>query len=72
MAQAGLTGPFVREPVGSLVAHDANVSRDPFDVNVSVYECAVVEFAYSVHKCAVGFGVVVFGDGDGCVCAVGE
>ena len=31
VAQAGLAGPFVREPIRSLVALDADVCRDPVD-----------------------------------------
>ena len=67
-----LARPFVCQSVRPLVALDADVGRDPLDVHLSVYESAVVEFAYCVHERAVGFGFVVFGDGDGGVCAVCE
>ena len=71
-AQTRLPGPFVREPVRAFVAHDADVGRNPFNVNMPVFECVVIEFAHSAHKCAISFGVVVFSDGNGCVCAVSE
>jgi hypothetical protein len=71
-AQARLSGPFVREPIGALVALYADVGRDPLDVDVSIFECVMVELTHSAHECAVGFGAVAFGDGDGRVCAVSE
>jgi len=46
--------------------------RYPLDVDMPVFECMVVEFAHHAHEGAVGFGVVVFGDGDGGVRAVCE
>ena len=71
-AQARLSGPFVREPIGALVALDADVGRDPLDVDVSIFECVMVELSHSAHECAVGLGTVAFGDSNGHVCAVRE
>ena len=71
-AQAGLAGTFIRQAVCPLVALNADVGWDPLDEDAPVLECAVVEFAHSVHERAVGFGFVVFGDGQCGVRAVGE
>ena len=71
-AQARMSGSFIREPIGALVALDADVGRDPLDVDVSIFECVMVELSHSAHECAVGFGAVAFGDGNGRVCAVSE
>ena len=67
-----LAGTLVGEGIGSFIAGDAHVGRDPLDMYVSVLLCMMVEFADGVHKRAVCFGCVVFGDGDGGVCAVCE
>ena len=49
-AQAGMARLFVGQSVRPLVALDADVGRDQFDMHVSVDERAVVEFAYCVHQ----------------------
>ena len=67
-----MSGALVREPVGALVALDADVGGNPLNVDVSVLECAVIEFAHSAHECAVGLGAIAFSYCNGCVCAVGE
>jgi len=71
-ALSGMAGTFVSQAVGPLVALNADVGRDPLDEYAPVFERAVVEFAHSVHEHAVGFGFVVFGDGQCSVRAVGE
>ena len=65
--QARLSGPFIREPIGALVALDADVGGDPLNVDVSVLECAVIKFAHSAHECTVGIGAIAFGYRNGCV-----
>ena len=71
-AQARMSGSFIREPIGALVALDTDVGRDPLNVDVSVFECVVIEFSHSAYECAVGLGTVAFGDSNGRVCAVSE
>lgn len=71
-ALVGATGSFVRETVCLFVTYNADVGRDPLDVNVPVCEGEVVEGTNRAHEGAVCFGVVVFGDGDGGVRAVCE
>ena len=72
VAMVGLARPLIRESIRPLVAFDTDVGRDPLDVHVPVFECVVVKFSYSAHERAVCFGMVVFGDGNGCVRAVSE
>ena len=71
-ALVGAAGSFVRETVSLFITYDADVGRDPLDVNVPVCEGEVVEGTNRAHEGAVCFGVVVFGDGNGSVCAVCE
>jgi hypothetical protein len=37
-----LSGPFVCQPIRAFVAHDADVGRDPLDVDIPILECVVV------------------------------
>jgi hypothetical protein len=50
LALVGLSRPLIRQFIGSLVALDADVGRDPFDVHVPVLVGEVVEFANRVNK----------------------
>ena len=71
-AQAGLARTFVGQPVCALVAFDAHVGRHPVDVHMPVFERGVIQLADRIDKCAVGPGLVVFGDRYGRVCAISE